>query len=98
MAATALDCEVEVHFSGRATRLLVAGVAENLYPTEGGTKSIYVFMKEAAYMGAEFLACGMALQSYTRPGEIFIPEYAGNTTATDFVMRTLDPDWATLVF
>ena len=98
MAATALDCQVEVHFSGRATRLLVAGVAEHLYPTEGGTKSIYVFMKEAAYMGAEFLACGMALQSYTQPGEVFIPEYAGNTTATDFVMRTLDPKWATLVF
>lgn len=98
MAAAALDCQVEVHFSGRATRLLVAGVAERLYPTAGGTKSIYVFMKEAAYLGAEFIACGMALGSHTQAGEIFIPEYSGNATATDFVLRTLDPDWATLVF
>lgn len=98
MAATALNCEVEIHFSGRATRLLVAGVAEQLFPTADGSKSIYVFMKEAAYMGADFKACGMALGNYTRQEEAFIPEYSGNASATEFVMRTLDPDWATLVF
>jgi predicted peroxiredoxin len=98
MAACALDCEVEIHFSGRATRLLVAGVAERLYPTAGGTKSIYGFMKEAAYLGADFIACGMALGSHTQPGEQFVPEYSGNATATDFTLRALDPDWATLIF
>lgn len=98
MAATALDCRVEIHFSGRATRLLVAGVAEHLYPTAAETKSIYVFMKEAAYLGADFIACGMALGNHTRPGEVFIPEYSGNASATEFVLRTLDPEWATLVF
>jgi predicted peroxiredoxin len=98
MAATALDCQVEIHFSGRAIRLLVAGVAERLYPTAAGTKSIYVFMKEAAYLGADFLACGMALGTHAQEGELFIPEYSGNASATEFVMRALDPDWATLVF
>ena len=98
MAATALDCRVEIHFTGRATRLLLAGVAEQLYPTADGTKSIYVFMKEASYMGADFIACGMALGSHTRPGDVFIPEYSGNASATEFVLRTLDPEWATLVF
>ena len=98
MAATALDCEVEIHFSGRATRLLVDGVAERLYPTAAGTKSIYVFMKEAAYLGADFIACGMALGSHTEQDEVFIPEYSGNASATEFVLRALDPDWATLVF
>lgn len=98
MAACALDCEVEVHFTGRATRLLVAGVAEKLYPTANGGKSVYGFMKEAAYLGAEFIACGMALGSHTRPGEEFIPEYAGNATATEFTLRALDPEWATLIF
>ena len=98
MSATALDCQVEIHFSGRATRLLVTGVAEHLYPTADGAKSIYVFMKEAAYLGADFIACGMALGSHTRPGEGFIPEYSGNASATGFVLRALDPEWATLVF
>lgn len=98
MAAAALDCQVEVHFTGRATRLLVAGVAERLYPVANGNKSIYGFMREASYLGAEFLACGMALGSHTQPGEIFIPEYAGNVSATAFTLRALNPDWATLVF
>lgn len=98
MAACALDGRVEVHFTGRATRLLVAGVAERLYPAGRGGKSVYVFMKEAAYLGAEFIACGMALGSHTQPGEEFIPEYAGNATATAFTLRALDPEWATLVF
>lgn len=31
-----------------------------------------------------------------QPGETFIPEYEG--TATDFVLRALDPEWSTLVF
>lgn len=98
MAACALDCQVEVHFTGRATRLLIEGVAENLYPTDSRAKSIYVFMKEAAYLGAEFFACGMALGSHVQVGEKFIPEYAGNATATEFTKRVLDSEWATLVF
>ncbi len=98
MAACALDCQVEVHFTGRATRLLIEGVADKLYPTDSRAKSIYVFMKEAAYLGAEFFACGMALGSHTEPGEAFIPEYAGNATATEFTKRALDAEWATLVF
>lgn len=97
-AAAALDCEVEIHFSGRASRLLIAGVAERLYPTAAATKSIYVFMREATCLGVKFIGCGMALQSHTQPGEIFISEYSGSATATDFVLRTLDPDWASLVF
>lgn len=98
MAAAALDCEVEVHFTGRATRLLVAGVAERLYPAGGAKKSVYVFMQEAALLGAEFVACGMALGSNTQAGEEFIPEYSGNVTATQFTRRALDPEWTTLIF
>lgn len=98
MAACALDCEVEIHFTGRATRLLIAGVAEHLYPTDNRNKSIHVFMKEAALLGAEFIACGMALGSHVQAGEKLISEYSGNATATDFTLRALDSEWATLVF
>lgn len=96
-AAAALDCEVEIHFAGRATRLLVAGVAGQLLPSADGQKSVYVFMKEAANLGVRFLGCGMALQGQAQPGELYIPEYAGSATVTDFVLRALDPEWATLV-
>jgi predicted peroxiredoxin len=97
-AAAALDCDVEIHFAGRATRLLVAGVAERLFPTGEAGKSVHVFMKEAANLGVRFLGCGMALKGQTAPEEEFIAEYAGSATVTDFALRALDPEWATLVF
>jgi hypothetical protein len=97
-AAAALDCEVEIHFSGRATRLLVAGEAERLFAAAGGSKSIYAFMREAANLGVRFIGCAMALQANIAPGEGYIPEYATTASATDFVLRALDPEWATLVF
>jgi uncharacterized protein len=97
-AAAALDCDVEIHFSGRATRLLVAGEAERLFASAAGQKSVYSFMKEAANLGVKFIGCGMALEAHIGAGEATIPEYTGNATATDFVLRALDPEWATLVF
>jgi hypothetical protein len=98
MAAAALDCEVEIHFSGRASRLLVAGEAECLFAAPDSNKSIYSFMREAANLGVRFIGCAMALQAHTRKGETYIPEYAATASATDYVLRALDPDWATLIF
>lgn len=97
-AAAALDCEVEIHFTGRATRLLITGEAERLFASAERSKSIYAFMREAANLGVRFIGCGMALQAHTREGEAYIPEYAATASATDFVLRALDSDWATLVF
>lgn len=96
--AAALDCEVEIHFSGEASRLLVAGVAERLFATPGSGTSIYAFMQEASKLGVRFLACAMAQQAHIPESEATIPEFTGTASATDFVLRTLDPEWATLVF
>lgn len=97
-AAAALDCEVEIHFTGRATRLLIQGEAARLYAVAGSEKSIYVFMREAANLGVRFIGCGMALKAHTRADEQVIPEYSATASATDFVLRALDREWATLVF
>lgn len=97
-AAAALDCEVEIHFGGATTRLLVAGEAERLFAAPGSGKSIYTFMREAANLGTRFIGCAMALQAHVRAGETYIPEYSATASATEFVLRTLDPEWATLVF
>ena len=40
----------------------------------------------------------MALPIHISEGETFVPEYAGIAGVNDFVPRTLDPAWATLVF
>ncbi|MBI3524115.1 MAG: peroxiredoxin [Betaproteobacteria bacterium] len=94
-AAAALDCEVEIHFGGSAARLLIAGEAERLF---AGGKPIDAFMREAANLGVRFIGCAMALQAHVREGETYIPEYTASASITDFVLRTLDPEWATLVF
>jgi predicted peroxiredoxin len=96
--AAALDCEVEVHFSGTATRLLIADVAQQLYPPHDSSKSIYSFMREASDLGVRFLGCAVALRTNVGGSERLIPEYSGTASATDFILRTLDPSWSTLVF
>ncbi len=97
-AAAAIDCEVEIHFSGRAVRLLVAGVADRLHPSSEREVSVLHFMRQAADLGVTFLACAMALKAHVADGETLIPEYGGTAGAAAFVARALDPDWATLVY
>jgi len=94
--AAAMDAEVEIHFAGPACDLLVAGVASAAV-TAGG-KNIYSFMREAAALDVRFLACAMGLARYKAAGRRFIPELAGEAGASAFVERSLDPEWATLVF
>lgn len=58
LAATAAaeDMNVVVYFTGLGTLLLKRGVAEQLYPKEGG-KSVRYFMDQALHNGARFVAC-----------------------------------------
>jgi predicted peroxiredoxin len=97
-AACALDAEVEVHFAGRSVRLLVDGAAEGRSTSDNGGRSLYAFMQDAAHGGARFLACSMAWHEYVIGSETTIPEFNGQTGATAFIARTLDPAWRTLVF
>lgn len=97
-AACALDAEVEVHFAGRSVRLLIDGAAEGKSTADNGGRSLYAFMQDAAQGGARFLACSMAWHEYVIGSETTIPEFNGQTGATAFVARTLDPAWRTLVF
>lgn len=88
-AAAAMDAEVEIHFSGRTVRLLVAG--------EAGAE-LYDYMREVAAEGVRFLGCSSALRRHVREGEATIPEYAGAVGAASYAQRALDPAWRTLVF
>lgn len=96
--AAAMDCEVEIHFSGRAVRLLIPGVAESLYSGHDASKSLYRFMQDAAEHGARFVGCSMAEREHLAQIPERIPEYVRVVGAAAFVQRTLDPDWRTLVF
>ncbi len=62
LAATAAAAEQNVimYFTGPATELLKTGIAENLYPLEGG-KSIADFMKNAMDNGVQVMGCRQSL-------------------------------------
>lgn len=97
-AAAALDAEVEVHFAGRAVRLLVAGEAAKLRSADWSTETVEAFMRQAVGEGVRFFACSTALATHVRPGEAMIADYAGSAGAAAFAQRALDPAWRTLVF
>jgi len=98
LAARALDAEVEIHFAGPAVRWLVAGVADAACPADGGERSVGDYLRDAANEGVRLLACSMALAAWRHEDEPLIADCAGAAGATAFVVRALDPAWATLVF
>jgi hypothetical protein len=96
--AAAMDCEVELHFTGPSVRLLVEGVAANLHSEPVNTKSVYSFMQDAAEHGARFLGCSMALREYLAAEDTKIAEFSGTAGAATFIMRNLDPEWRVMIF
>ncbi|MFZ4538445.1 DsrE family protein [Propionivibrio sp.] len=96
--AAAMDCEVELHFTGTSVRLLVEGVAAGIVPGGVTAKSIYGFMQEAAEQGARFLGCSMALHDHLAADEMKIAEFSGTAGAATFIMRSLDPEWRVMIF
>lgn len=98
LAASALDCTVEIHFAGPAVRWLVEGVAAERYPTPERVKSILDFLREAVAAGARLQACSMAREAWIGTEERLIDECHGMAGATAFVARALDPAWRTMVF
>ena len=98
LAATALDCEVEMHFAGPSVRLLLPGIADAIHSGRQQSKSIGDFMREAASNGVHFYGCAMAMAEHLSAHPQRIPEFTGASGATAFIQRTLDPAWRTLIF
>lgn len=97
-AAAAMGFEVEIFFASRATRLVVAGVAERIYPSDNRAKSVYGFMKDAAELGVKFYICNGALQAYGITSEQMIPEVTGLAGGTTFISRVMDDEWRTITY
>lgn len=97
-AAAAMDAQVEVYFASRATRLLVKGVADKIYPSDNKTKSVYGFMQDAAQLGVKFFACGGAMEAYSITEELLIPECTGVAGATAYMTRVMDSEWKSVSY
>lgn len=97
-AAAAMDVDVEVYFASRSVRLLIQGVAGNIYPSDNRAKSVYDFMKDASDLGVKFFACGGAMEPCDASKEELIPECTGIAGAATFVTRVMDDDWKTITY
>lgn len=97
-AAAAMDIEVEVHFAARSVLLLVRGCAQGLHASEFEAMTVHDHMRQAVEHGARFLACSAAIAGQGLNNCELLPELDGRAGATAFVARSLDPEWATLVF
>jgi hypothetical protein len=97
-AAAAMDVEVEIYFASRATRLLVKGVAEKIYPSDNLAKSVYGFMQDASGLGVKFFACGGAMEAYAITLSHLVPECTGIAGATAYMSRVLDPEWTSISY
>ena len=98
IAAAAMDCEVEVHFAGDAVRLLAPDVASQTFPRADATRSVHDYMQDAIQLGARFFACAMALKAHGLSMDTLTAQCTGAAGATAFVVRSLDSEWATMVF
>jgi hypothetical protein len=96
--AAAMEVEVELHFTGRAVRLLVEGVAADLDVGEGDGRRLAAYLNEAAQHGVRFLACSKALKQHVAAEEAKIAGFAGVAGAATVVMRSVDPEWRVLCF
>ncbi len=66
--AAAAEMKVVVYFTGQGTLLLRKGVAETIYPKQGGL-SVKHFMDQALNNGAQFVACKASLDLNDIPAD-----------------------------
>lgn len=97
-AAAAMDARVEVFFTARSVRLLVKGVADEIYPGAGRERSVGEYMRHAVEHGARFFACSQAMAAHGVTDEMLIAEVVGKAGATAFAGRCVDEAWVTLVY
>jgi hypothetical protein len=97
-AAAAMDLQVELYFSARSVLLLKPGIAAALRASEHHAKTVLDAMREAVSHGAVLLACTDALHAHGLARDGLIAECSGHGGAVQFVARTCDPAWRTLVF
>lgn len=97
-AAAEMDVEVEMYFASRSVRLLINGVADQIYPSDNRTKSVYGFMKDAAELGVRFYACGGAMGAYAVTQDNLISECSGIAGATAFITRLMDDEWKSICY
>ncbi len=97
-AALALDATVELYFTAHSVQLLTpaAGATPIGFGAEQLALGAYLAQSHAA--GVRMYACSQALHAAGLRREDLIPACQGLGGSVQFMDRSLDPAWRTLVF
>lgn len=96
--AACMDLEVEIYFASRTVRLLLQGVADDLYPGKERVKSVYSFMQDAHEAGAKFFLCGGAMEENGINKDNAIPELDGVVGGAGFISEAIEEGVLTLTY
>jgi len=94
--AAAMELRVEIYFTARSVELLRPGVADQLLVSP--QLSVLAAMREAVAQGAVLRVCSEALAASGLDPQDLIPECQGRGGAVQFIARTADLRWRSLVF
>lgn len=97
-AAAALDMQVELYFTAQCVQLLqprLGGVTVGFGPEQ---RSLASYLTGVHELGIKLYACGQALHAAGLAREDLIPLCSGLGGSVQFMGRTSDPAWRTLVF
>lgn len=93
--AAAMEYDVEVIFTGRSGELAKPGIADELYFTEGGDKTVYSLIEDAAGSGVKFKICTSNIELW---GDDLIPEISETVGAAYIISEAMDDETVTFTY
>lgn len=97
-AGLALDQSVELYFTARSVQLLTRQAANISIGFGQTSRTLREYLLETHSLGARLYACSQAMHAAEISQRDLIKECAGLGGAVQFMSRTCDPSWRTLVF
>jgi len=96
--AAAMDYEVDVVCTASAGKLMIKGIAEELYLKDGDRRTAYDWIREAHGQGARLWACPANLQLQDMKESDLIPECAGLMGAATMIQKIMDGEYRVLTY
>ena len=97
-AAVAMDQAVELYFTAQSVVLLTTPAKDQLVGFGPDRRKMADFLQQLHDLDIPMYACSQALQAEGLTASDLMPQCTGFGGAVQFMSRSIDPAWRTLVF
>ena len=97
-AAAALELEVELYFTAQSVQLLTPRAGRTAVGFGPEQRPLADYLAQVHELGVKLYACGQALHAAGLKRADLIPLCSGLGGSVQFIGRSADPAWRTLVF